>query len=216
MAKSEAFENFTKEYDEWFVANDETYVSELRAIKSLLPEGTRGLEVGVGTGRFGVFLGAGFGVDPSHRMTLVSKSRGLRVCEAVAEDLPFRDGTFESVLMVTVICFLDDPDKALSEAYRVLTPRGSVIIGFIDKESHLGRQYGSKKAGSRFYKNAVFYSAEEVQDYLKKAGFHAFQFAQTILPEGAPERGEVRNGFGEGGFVAVRAEKQGRQYGQGT
>jgi len=207
MAKSDAFDNFTKEYDEWFVANDETYVSELRAVKGLLPEGGPGLEIGVGTGRFGVILGASFGVDPSHRMALVSKGRGLKVCQAVAEDLPFRDGLFEFVLMVTVICFLDDLDKALSEAYRVLTPRGSVIIGFIDRASHLGRQYSLKKADSRFYRSAVFYSAGEVADRLKKAGFHAFQFAQTVFREGAPDRGQVRNGFGDGGFVAVRAKK---------
>jgi len=207
MAKSEPFETFAKEYDEWFVTNDDTYVSELRAIKSLLPDNGSGLEVGVGTGRFGVLLGANIGVDPSHQMALVSKSRGLKVCEAVAEDLPFRDGAFQFVLMVTVICFLDDLEKALSEAYRILMPRGAIIIGFIDKESYLGQQYSLKKEHSRFYKNAVFYSANEVTDYLKRAGFHAFQFTQTVFGEDAPDGGQVRNGFGDGGFVAVRAQK---------
>lgn len=208
MAKSEAFENFTKEYDEWFVKNDDLYVSELRAIKSLLPQSGPGLEVGVGTGRFGVLLGASVGVDPSHQMALVSKSRGLTVREAVAEELPFRERTFEFVLMVTVICFLDNVEKALSEAYRVLMPRGAVIIGFIDRESFLGQQYSSKKERSRFYRDATFYSAEEVADHLRRAGFNAFRFAQAVFFKGAPEEDHVRNGFGEGGFVAVRAEKR--------
>jgi len=208
MAKSEPFDNFTKEYDEWFVANDDTYVAELRAIKSLLPENKPGLEIGVGTGRFGVLLGANIGVDPSHRMALVSKSRGLKVCEAVAEELPFRERTFEFVLMVTVICFLDSLEKALSEAYRVLMPRGTIVIGFIDRESYLGRQYSLEKEHSRFYKNATFYSANEVRDYLKRAGFHAFQFAQTVFGQNETNGDQVKKGFGDGGFVAVRAEKQ--------
>ena len=69
MPKVEAFEIYCKEYDAWFVKNDVTYVSELRAIKSLLPEHISRVEIGVGTGRFGVHLGVGFGIDPSHEMS---------------------------------------------------------------------------------------------------------------------------------------------------
>ncbi len=207
MAKAEAFEGFTREYDEWFVVNDSAYVSEMRAIRRLLPESGSGLEVGVGTGRFGALLGVGVGVDPSHKMACLSKDRGLKMCEAVAEDLPFPDATFDFVLMVTAICFFDDLERALSEAYRVLMPRGAIIIGFIDRESGLGQQYRLKKERSRFYQNAIFYSAEEVAAYLKRAGFHVFGFMQTLFQSGVLEEEQARNGFGEGGFVVVRAER---------
>jgi SAM-dependent methyltransferase len=207
MPKGKAFDIYYKEYDAWFVKNDVTYVSELRAIKGLLPESKSGVEIGVGTGRFGVHPGVGFGVDPSHEMARVSKDRGLIICEAVAEDLPFPDGTFDLVLMVTVICFFDDLDKALSEAHRILVPRGIIIIGFIDRESGLGQQYRIKRESSRFYRNANFYSAEEITHYLIRAGFHDFQFKQTLFRAGAPEIEEAKNGFGEGSFVVVRAKK---------
>ena len=207
MAKSEAFENFTREYDEWFVTNDGTYVSELRAIKCLLPESKSGLEIGVGTGRFGLPLGTRIGVDPSHKMALMSKDRGLKVCEAVAEDLPFPGGTFDLVLMVTVICFFDDLERALSEAYRVLMPRGTIIIGFIDRESYLGQEYSQRKERSKFYKDATFHSAEEVTGHLKRTGFRTFRFTQAVFCQEAPDKNQVKNGFGEGGFVVVSAQK---------
>ena len=207
MPKGEAFDIYCKEYDAWFVKNDVTYVSELRAIKGLLPESESGVEIGVGTARFGVHLGVGFGVDPSHKMARVSKARGIKVCQAVAESLPFPDGIFDFVLMVTVICFFDDLDRALSEAFRILTPKGTIIIGFIDRESGLGQQYRIKKERSRFYRDANFYSAEEIAHYLKRAGFHDFQFKQTVFHADAPETEEAKDGFGEGSFVVVRANK---------
>lgn len=41
--------------------------------------------------------------------------------------------------MVTVLCFLKDPFRALKEAKRVLKPQGKLIIGMIDPDSPLGR-----------------------------------------------------------------------------
>lgn len=58
--------------------------------------------------------------------------------------------------MVTVICFLDDVLQAFKEAYRVLKPGGYILVGFIDKESVLGRQYMEKREKSLFYQDAVF------------------------------------------------------------
>jgi ubiquinone/menaquinone biosynthesis C-methylase UbiE len=47
--------------------------------------------------------------------------------------------------MVTTICFLDNIEKAFNEIYRVLKSNGSVIIGFIDAESPLGKFYEEHK-----------------------------------------------------------------------
>jgi SAM-dependent methyltransferase len=45
-----------------------------------------------------------------------------------AESLSFQDGTFDLVTTGFVLHALDDPDAALSEAHRVLTPRGKIGV----------------------------------------------------------------------------------------
>jgi hypothetical protein len=72
MAKTEAFENYTREYDEWFERNQIGYISELTAVRSLAPEGKLGLEIGTGTGKFGVPLGVRVGVESCHKMAYIS------------------------------------------------------------------------------------------------------------------------------------------------
>jgi hypothetical protein len=57
MAKIEPFEEHAQQYEDWFERNRFAYESELRAVKTLLPEGGNGMEVGVGSGRFAAPLG---------------------------------------------------------------------------------------------------------------------------------------------------------------
>jgi len=68
----------------------------------------KGIEIGVGSGRFAVPLGIKTGVDPSPRMREIAQQKGVKVIDAVAEELPFENSQFELVLMVTTICFVDN------------------------------------------------------------------------------------------------------------
>ncbi len=170
-----------------------------------IPAKGTGLEVGVGTGRFAAPLGIRFGLDPSPKMVEVAKKRGIDVVIGVGEDLPFKNSSFDFVVLVTTICFLDDAKKALFEAYRVLKPGGSISVGFVDAESLLGTLYEKKREFSPFYKEARFFSAQEVLELLKAAGFSMISFMQTLLP-GKPTRA-VKPGHGEGGFVVARGIK---------
>lgn len=206
LAKTVPFDRYPERYDEWFDENRSVYASELEAVRRLLPEVGLGLEVGVGTGRFAEALGIRLGIDPSFEMLKMARQRGLSVAAGQAEKLPFADNAFDFVLMVTVICFLDDVEAAFREAERVLRPGGSLITAFIDKDSPLGKSYEARKGESPFYRDATFYSAKEVSALLEKASFGGFTFVQTVfhaLKEiKAPE--PVKEGYGEGSFVAVR------------
>ncbi len=167
MPKIEPFEKHSDAYDQWFDDHRDFYAAELETIRRLIPPaGAKGLEVGVGSGKFAVPLGIKVGVEPSEKMANKARLKGVDVHSGVAEKLPFSDGLFDFVLMVTTICFLDDVAKSLTEAFRLLKAEGSIVVGFIDSESSLGRQYAEKKESSRFYKNAAFFSTSEVLKYL--------------------------------------------------
>ena len=169
----------------------------------------KGIEIGVGSARFAVPLGIKTGVDPSPRMREIAQQKGVKVIDAVAEELPFENSQFELVLMVTTICFVDNLNLAFREAYRILKLGGYLIIGFIDKDSSLGKLYQQHKKKNVFYKIATFYSVKEVVYNLNKVGFKEFNFKQTIFHSLNEIKNvePVKEDYGEGSFVVIRARK---------
>ena len=207
MPKTEPFEKYSDEYDAWFEKNVELYEAELEAIRQLIPPaGAEGMEVGVGSGKFAAPLGIKIGVEPSEKMAIKARGQGIKVYPGVAEQLPFSDGRFDFILMVTTICFVDDVFKSFTEAFRVLKPGGCIIVGFVDRESELGRQYEEKKEKSKFYQDATFFSTQEVLKYLKKAGFELVRIRQTLIPGELPET--ILDGFGKGAFVVIKGVRK--------
>lgn len=207
-------------YDRWFERNRAAYITELRAVESLMPQFQRGLEVGVGTGRFASPLGVSVGVDPSGPMIEVARERGVLAVRGIAERLPFGDEKFDLVLMVTVVFLLEDRAAAFLEATRVLKPGGTLVVGFIDRDSPIGRRYQGeekeekeveveKKDKSGFYAGTHFLSPEEMAALLEVVGFQDLVFVQTLScePEDLQAVEPPTPGYGRGSFVVVRGEK---------
>jgi len=209
MPRIEPFEKYSGKYEDWFKRNKFAYESEIQAIKELLPRGKKGIEIGVGSGKFAVPLGIKIGVDPSPRMREIAQQKGIKVIDAVAEELPFENSQFELALMVTTICFVDNLNLAFREAYRILKSGGYLIIGFVDKDSLLGKLYQQNKKKNVFYKIATFYSVKEVVYNLNKVGFKEFNFKQTIFRNLTEIKSAepIKEGYGEGSFVVIRARK---------
>jgi SAM-dependent methyltransferase len=126
-------------YDAWFERHQTAYLSELLALRVFVAWSGRGLEIGVGSARFAALLGIAVGIDPSPTMLAIAAARGIRCGQGIAEDLPFAGVGFDYAVMVTTICFVDSPQRTLTEAYRVLKPNGRLVIGFIDRESAIGQ-----------------------------------------------------------------------------
>ncbi len=209
MPKILPFEQNTLDYENWFQENPFAYQSEIQAVKHLLPQKGEGVEIGVGSGRFAGPLGIKHGVEPSGKMRDIAIKEGIDAVEGVAEDLPYEDSRFDFALMVTTICFLDDVEKSFLEVYRILKEGGSFIIGFIDRESTIGRIYQRYKNENVFYSIATFYKVEDVLKILGKTGFHDFEFTQTIFRKLTDIKSvePVKEGYGKGSFVVLKAVK---------
>ncbi|NJB70399.1 ubiquinone/menaquinone biosynthesis C-methylase UbiE [Saonia flava] len=212
MIQSEIFNQNVEEYEAWYQDYHEVYMSEITALKEQfqkLPENIQGIEVGLGTGRFSVPLGIKEGIEPSEEMAIKARERGIEIMKGFAERLPYADLQFHFVLYVT-ICHLNDIKAAFDEAFRVLKPKGAIIIGFLDKDRAIAKQYEEKRNRSTFFKNAHFYSVDNIQKLLTEVGFKDLEFNQTLFG-GLDEIKEVqipKQGYGEGSFVVVKATKK--------
>jgi len=105
------------------------------------------------------------------------------------------------------LLLVKNPRKTIMESNRVLKNNGKLIVGFIDRNSFLGRAYQAKK--SRFYKYANFFNVDELIELIKDLGFSQFSFYQTIFqfPAKIQSIEEPREGFGTGGFVVIAANR---------
>jgi ArsR family transcriptional regulator len=99
----------------------------------------RALDIGTGTGRLLEFLAprlqAGFGIDASPTMLALARVRlakpdlsHLTVRQADMYALPFRDASFEVVLLHMVLHYAEDCAAAIAEARRVLTADGRLVV----------------------------------------------------------------------------------------
>jgi ubiquinone/menaquinone biosynthesis C-methylase UbiE len=170
-AKRRVFEDLAPDYDQWFDDNAEVYRAQVRLLKRGIRESGSMLEVGVGSGRFAAPLGIRYGIDLSLPLARMAQQRGIEVTLGCAEHLPYRKGSFDTVVMMTIICFLDNIAMAFCEARRVLAPGGRIFVGFLERGGEIWHTYHAEPKKGRFLRHARFYSLDEVRCELSTAGF---------------------------------------------
>ena len=128
---------FAATYDFCLRATEEAGLTEMR--RELLDE-VRGrvLEIGAGTGVNLALYPVGIDdltlTEPDPHMakrlraTVAESKRQAQVVEAGAEELPFEDDSFDTVVATLVLCTIPNPAAALSEAARVLRPGGRLLF----------------------------------------------------------------------------------------
>jgi len=110
------------------------------------------LDVGCGIGTFEQKLAelAISGVDRDAKMLEAARARTTNTyCRADAAALPFRNASFDAVIFVTSLEFMDDYKAALDEAARVLQPKGSLVVMLLNPESGYFKGHYAKE-GSYF------------------------------------------------------------------
>jgi SAM-dependent methyltransferase len=113
---------------------------ERKVLAHLLARASAGrvLEIGVGKGRLvGLItaLGSAVAIDDSFPRVrelrrATSDGGALALATADGHNLPFRDGSFRSVLLVRVLHLSPTPDQLLREIRRVLVPGGALVLSY--------------------------------------------------------------------------------------
>jgi ubiquinone/menaquinone biosynthesis C-methylase UbiE len=212
MMNIEIFDKYVEDYEAWYDKYPEVYESELTAIReqlAKLPENIRGIEVGVGTGRFAQPLDIKEGIEPSEEMAKKAIEKDIEIIKGVAEHLPYGDLQFDFVLFVT-ICHLENVKLAIEQAHRVLKHKGSIIIGFLDETQSIAKKYKERRQYSTFFKKAKFYSVPYIKKIIEEAGFKNLEFNQTLFGDldSIKESQLPKTGYGEGSFIVVKATKK--------
>jgi len=199
------FDNLVSDYEEWFEKHPEIYEEEIKTIKVLLPNG-RGMEVGVGTGRFAAPLGINFGIEPSKKMAEVAREKNIEVAEISAEEMNFKE-EFDFILMVTTICFVKNPLKVIENCYKALKNGSYLLMAFVDLDSSLGKFYEKNKEKSKFYKYATFFTKKDIINLMKKAGFRDFECRENLYGNNLDNLKFEINECNGGAFKVIRGRK---------
>jgi len=147
FAFSRLYNEFAWAYDgvSYLVSRGEWRRWQLAALPRL--RGTRILEIGFGTGDLlSEMTSQGYlcyGMERSPSMLKIAQRKGVRppLCRARAQDMPFQDAVFDSLVSTFPSSFILDPG-AQREMVRVLAPGGRLVV--VDGGRLLGRDPWSR------------------------------------------------------------------------
>ena len=208
---SKVFHQRAEEYDSWF-ENSLLFDIETAAVRALaIPVESPALEIGVGPGRFADALYSGFGIDPAFAPLKISKTRGIAVCQAIGESLPFHKNSIARVSLFFTLCFVQNPTEVFREANRVLKDTGHMILGFVPASSKWGVNLQQKKEdGHPFYEHAHFFTIENIKTFLAEQGFSIITSASSLYqaPGEVSQMESPQSGLDEkAGFIVIAATK---------
>jgi SAM-dependent methyltransferase len=118
------------------------------------------LDVGCGIGDFLNYRPHTTGVDINPASVEWCNQQGLDARIMSPDNLPFEDCTFDSAILDNVLEHLDEPQALLGEIYRVMRPKGTLVVGVPGR-----RGYASDPDHKIFYDEASLIST------LTKASF---------------------------------------------
>ena len=186
---------FAFAYDRFSKGSEQAGLAEMR--RNLIAGASGdGLEIGGGTGANLGYYGAGVEsvtvTEPQPPMLkqLERKAREQNsratVLRASAEDLPFEDASFDTVVSTLVLCGVDDQPRVLRELRRVLRPGGRLI--FLEHvrsdDPRIAKMQDRMNPVNRFF--VCCDCNRPTLETIRTAGFEVTELEQTELPKAPP------------------------------
>jgi ubiquinone/menaquinone biosynthesis C-methylase UbiE len=218
------FDEWPETYDRWFTTPIGSLVRkyETELILNLLsPKGGEIiLDAGCGTGIFTLdILSSGskvIGLDLSLPMLMRAEKKLKRYpVQMVLADmlhLPFPESSFDKVVSVTALEFIEDGKAAVGELFRVTKGGGCIVVATLNSLSPWAlrrRVEATERHG--IFERAIFRSPDELRflasaEGVAKTAIH-FQKGDDSERAGEIEQEGTRKNLNTGAFVAVRWKK---------
>ncbi len=222
--KGQLFDEWPEAYDRWFTTPIGSLVKKYEAqlILDLLKPGQGEviLDGGCGTGIFTLdILSLGskvIGLDVSLPMLIQAgkKLKGYPFQMVLADmlNLPFRENSFDKVVSVTALEFIEDVKGAVKELFRVTRRGGRIVVATLNSRSPWAlRRKAQARERHTIFEKAIFRSPDELRSLASSEGVMktAVHFQKEDDPEEAVgiEREGKRKHLETGAFVAIRWEK---------
>lgn len=218
------FDTWTAKYDNWFKTSWGIFVKEYESrllLKLLNPlPGEKILDLGCGTGVFTIDVMASgptiTGVDISQPMLRkavmkTSKYAFTGIC-ADMRALPFADSSFDKVLSMTALEFIEDAKQAIAEIDRVTRKKGTIVLTTLNSLSPWAkRRLKAAQKGHSLFQKIFFRSPDEMRSLVPANSVlkTAIHFQKEDCPSDIPEiehQGD-KNHSEKGAFLAVQWNK---------
>ena len=127
-------------YDKLY--GEEQTAKHIEGLKMIPPvNGSVILDAGCGSGllleKLNGLIDLAVGVDFSERMIKIArskiKSENIEFVIGDVESMPFRNDSFDTIFMFTVLNNTPKPLRALNEAWRILKEKGCLVVSFLKK-----------------------------------------------------------------------------------
>lgn len=178
------------------------YGAELeRLVRSLVPPGSRVLEVGSGSGDLLAAVGGpgSVGIDVSPRMVEIAKQRhpsfDLRVLDVEHDELP--EGPFDTILLSDAVGMLEDIQSALKRLHALLSPSGRIVLTYYNFVWEPALKLAERVGLKTHWPDQNWLSMDDIQNLLYLAGYEVFRRGTDILmPAQVPVLSTVLNRVG--------------------
>jgi ubiquinone/menaquinone biosynthesis C-methylase UbiE len=144
------------------------------------------MDVGAEAGRFSLLAAnspatvVGIDLDSYSLKRLKLKNHPVHVIQADARKVPLKDEVFDAIIMIEVLDYIVELDKALAECYRTLKANAPLLLSFGNKSSlksklreFRGRSY------THSYKQVMLYLSQTGFLVTRKMGYNWLPFGRT-------------------------------------